>query len=104
MGQLGETGGFATNVDRVARDQQMNLVEFTNDIDNMAELLVTLDPVTTGFCNDLQLIIQLGIDKSILRLNMFMKGCTDVVTLNFAPQVPLSEQIILAIGRCYQLA
>ena len=32
--------------------------------EHLAELVVTLDPLTTGFLSDLQLIVQLAIDKT----------------------------------------
>jgi hypothetical protein len=35
----------------------------------LAEIVVTLDPVTTGFSQDIQLIIQLTIDRTCVGIH-----------------------------------
>jgi hypothetical protein len=43
--------------------------------DDLAKILIYLDPVSTGYRHDLMLAIQLGIDSSCLKLQMGLENC-----------------------------
>jgi len=45
--------------------------------ENLAELVVTLDPLTTGFLQDLQLIVQLAIDKCTYKVKVGVQNACD---------------------------
>ena len=47
----------------------------------MAELMVTLDPLTTGFAQDLQLIIQMAIDKFGYKVRIGLHNFADFATV-----------------------
>ena len=48
--------------------------------ESLAELVVTLDPLTTGFMQDFQLIIQLAVDKGSLKLKTTLTSVRDFVS------------------------
>lgn len=56
-------------------DEKFHIIE---DCPDLAEIVVTLDPITTGFVHDLQLVIQLSIDRAICVTKMVLRskfGC-----------------------------
>ena len=56
------------------------------DAESLAELVVTLDPLTTGFMHDFQLIIQLAVDKGSLKFKTCLLSARDFVaqTMTFS--------------------
>ena len=43
-------------------------------------MVVTLDPLTTGFMQDLQLIMNLAIDKTAIKVRMGLKTATQMLS------------------------
>ena len=58
----GKNGGVAGDTASSINDDEPD--------EHLAELVVTLDPLTTGFLQDLQLIVQLAIDKSTYKVKV----------------------------------
>lgn len=76
------------NKSRISQaDASLNNNSFAGDIassvnedepdENLAELVVTLDPLTTGFLQDLQLIVQLAIDKCTYKVKVGVQNACD---------------------------
>lgn len=76
------------NKSRISQaDASLNNNRFAGDIassvnedepdENLAELVVTLDPLTTGFLQDLQLIVQLAIDKCTYKVKVGVQNACD---------------------------
>lgn len=59
----------------------------------LAELVVTLDPLTTGFLQDLQLIIQLAIDKSTFKVKAGVRAIQDFAAVTLT-QTSLNDLIL----------
>jgi hypothetical protein len=63
---------FAEDKVRLKTKREGSQEEFK--LEELAELIVTLDPYTTGFMQDLQLVIQLSIDQLGLKLKTGLKS------------------------------
>ena len=50
--------------------EEVSEYESPRSYEDLAKLLIYLDPVSTGFRHDLLLVIQLGIDNTCLKIQM----------------------------------
>ena len=58
-----------------------NSNEYSFNEAGLADIVVTLDPVTTGLSHDIQLIIQLSIDKACLKMDSSLRTLNQLFRL-----------------------
>lgn len=76
--------------------------EECEDQHDLAELVVTLDPLTTGFLQDLQLIIQLAFDKCSYKIKVGVQRACDFAVMA-TTQMSLRDVLLNSSGERGQI-